>query len=314
MSKLFKARYFPRSEYLGARLGHDPSFVWRSIFSAKRVVRAGSRWKIGNGVNIPIFDAPWIEGGRCISGEGQSSEVIQQAILVSLIDHSYGCWDQNVINHYFDHSTTQLILATPLFRQVEEDQLIWKAEKNGHYSVKSAYRLCMEEIADNSFLHRPGYWTGIWKLKAPPKVKNLIWRICRGCLPTRARLLDRCVNCTSMCALCDRNYEDAIHVFFDCPKARNVWKESHILQDVTRAMQNNNTIAEIVFALLQNLPQNKLEFFVSIVWSIWKSRNLKVWQNVSESWNQVVMRAQQLLDGWKFANRCKESMGGLFQR
>lgn len=41
VSKLFKARYFPRSDYLGANLGHNPSFVWRSIFSAKRVIRTG---------------------------------------------------------------------------------------------------------------------------------------------------------------------------------------------------------------------------------------------------------------------------------
>jgi hypothetical protein len=29
-------------------LGHNPSFVWRSIFSAKVVVRQGAHWKIGS--------------------------------------------------------------------------------------------------------------------------------------------------------------------------------------------------------------------------------------------------------------------------
>jgi len=38
VSKLYKARYFPRSDYIEAKLGHNPSFVWRSIYSAKRVV------------------------------------------------------------------------------------------------------------------------------------------------------------------------------------------------------------------------------------------------------------------------------------
>jgi len=74
----------------------------------------------------------------------------------------------------------------------------------------------------------PGCWSDIWKLKAPLKVKNLIWRICRECLPTRDRLLDRGVNCTSMWALCQGNYEDAIHVMFDHPKARNVWRVSQL--------------------------------------------------------------------------------------
>lgn len=100
-----------------------------------------------------------------------------------------------MINYYFDPETVQKILKTPLFYQVEEDQLIWRAEKNGHYSVRSAYRICMEEIAGNSHLHRAGNWDNIWRIKVPPKVKNLIWRVCRNCLPTRARLLDKGVHC-----------------------------------------------------------------------------------------------------------------------
>jgi hypothetical protein len=127
-----------------------------------------------------------------------------------------------LINYYFDQDTVHEILKTPLIRQVKEDKLIWRAEKNGHYSVKSAYRLCMENIADNSHLHRSGDWANIWKLKVPPKVKNLLWRICRECLPTRARLLDKGVNCTSLCVMCEESYEDVSHVLFDCPRARKI--------------------------------------------------------------------------------------------
>ena len=119
------------------------------------------------------------------------------------------------------------------------------------------------------------------------KKKKYIIRICRRCLPTRVRLLDRGVNCTSSCALCEGNYKDAIHVLFDCPKAGNMWRVSHLQNDVTAAMRNNNTVAEIVFHLIQNLPQLKLENFVTIVWSIWKSRNIQIWQNVSETYQAI---------------------------
>jgi len=40
VKKLFKAQYFPRNDYIDAKLGHNPSFVWRSIFSARRIVRS----------------------------------------------------------------------------------------------------------------------------------------------------------------------------------------------------------------------------------------------------------------------------------
>lgn len=43
VSKVFKARYFTHGNYLGSKLGYNHSFLWRSIFSAKLVVRHGAR-------------------------------------------------------------------------------------------------------------------------------------------------------------------------------------------------------------------------------------------------------------------------------
>lgn len=40
--------------------------------------------------------------------------------------------------------------------QVAEDKLVWKVKKNGVYSVKSAYRLCVEDLVDTPHLQRPG--------------------------------------------------------------------------------------------------------------------------------------------------------------
>jgi len=106
------------------------------------------------------------------------------------------------------HKRAQVILNIPLFPQVTEDKLVWNPKKNGHYSVKSAYRLCVEEIADNSHLWKNGYWGGIWKLKVPPKVKSMVWRVCRECLPTRVRLNKKGVTCPSTCVLCNDPHED----------------------------------------------------------------------------------------------------------
>jgi len=112
----------------------------------------------------------------------------------------------------FDHNTTHLILNTPLHPLVHEDKFIWMAEKNGNYSVRSAYRICVTEIADNSHLHIPGKWNLICKLKVPPKIQNFVWRVCRGCFPTCARLSSRGVHCPIDYFLCGSNYEDNIHM------------------------------------------------------------------------------------------------------
>jgi len=265
-------------DYVNAKIGHNPSFVWRSIFSARRIVCTGARWKIGNDMNISIFEAPWLSNVGCISGVGQSSDVIQHSRVNLLIDHNNSIWNYPLISYYFDQTVVHDILRTPMFRQVQEDQLIWRLEKNGQYSVKSTYHLCTENIADNSHLYRVGNWGNIWKLKVPSKVKNLIWRICRGCLTTRARLLDKGVNCTSLCAMCDESYEDTSHVFFDCPRARNVWQHSLLSSKVVSVMQNSNTAAEIIFTLLHELPSGQAEQFATLLWSVWKTCNLRVWE------------------------------------
>ena len=163
-----------------------------------------------------------------------------------------------------------------------------------------------KNVANNSHLHRIGNWDNIWRLKVSPKVKNLIWRICRGCLPTRARLLDKGVNCTSLCGLCDESYEDTIHVLFDCPRARNVWQHSLLWSKVYLVMQNNNTVADIIFALLRELTQDQSQMFATLLWSIWKSRNLRVWQNTTETTQAIAERARFLLYNCQSANKEKQ--------
>jgi len=75
------------------------------------------------------------------------------------------------------------------------------------------------------------------------------------------------------------------------------------------AMHNNNTTANIIFALLQDLPQDQTQIFCTILWSLWKSRNMRVWQNITETCQTVVERARHLLFGWRVANGSKQMCG-----
>jgi hypothetical protein len=152
----------------------------------------------------------------------------------------------------FSNDIAEAILNTPLYEQVQNDRLIWKAERNSFYSVWSAYRLCVEELVDVSHLHRLGNWRDIWSLKIPLKVKHLVWRMCRGCLPTRVRLQDKGVSCPTNCASCSYEYEDLNHLLFECPLAIQVWMSAGMWQDVQNATMNSDSAVNTVFYLLQN--------------------------------------------------------------
>jgi len=128
---------------------------------------------------------------------------LQRYTVGHLIHQDTKSWNEELVRYIFEEGTAQRILNLPLFQQVNEDRLVWNPEKIGHYLVRSAYRLCVEEIVDNSHLRRQGYWSGIWRLKVPPKIKNMVWE----CLPTRVRLNRRGVNCPSSCVMCNDPHE-----------------------------------------------------------------------------------------------------------
>jgi hypothetical protein len=58
-----------------------------------------------------------------------------------------------------------------------------------------------------------GNWNDIWKAQAPHKACQLLWQLCRGCIPTRFRLAHRHVDCDLSCLVFDTEVEEGIHVF-----------------------------------------------------------------------------------------------------
>ena len=60
IGRIFKAKYFPRGSFMEARIPTHSSFIWRSIAQAREVIVKGSRWCVGNGAAINIWQDKWI--------------------------------------------------------------------------------------------------------------------------------------------------------------------------------------------------------------------------------------------------------------
>lgn len=60
VSKLLKAKYFPRGDFINAKLGYNPSFTWRSIWNSRIILQKGCRWRIGCGHNVNVWNDPWL--------------------------------------------------------------------------------------------------------------------------------------------------------------------------------------------------------------------------------------------------------------
>jgi hypothetical protein len=215
-------------------------------------------------------------------------------------------WNFPLIYSLFDDSSARKILKTPLLHSVSVDKVTWRLEKDGHYSVKSAYRYCIDEAIDTTHLKVPDQWNYIWKAAVPPKIKNFIWRLCCNCISTRFRLNQKCVNCPGTCVHCDDELEDDIHLFFLCNNAKNIWQKLGWRDVIQQHLHINNHIAEIIFALLQAFNSDKSTLFMVTLWSIWQQRNNKVWRNKIELAQVVCERTTNLLLDWKNAQQYKK--------
>ncbi|PNX70097.1 pentatricopeptide repeat-containing protein, partial [Trifolium pratense] len=199
------------------------------------------------------------------------------------------------------------IMQTPLYASVRDDKLVWKLEQDGVYSVRSAYKQCVNDAGYQDRHGVAGQWNNIWRAKIPPKVKNLIWRIGRDVLPTRKKLISRGVQCPTHCDVCNDGDEDSMHVLFSCTRSIQCWQRAGLWTHIGTGLVANNNIAENLFSILHRLNKDQQEFFCVLVWSIWKRRNNKVWENVTDSDQTVIERAKHLITSWRNAQQIRQS-------
>ena len=60
VAQIYKVRYFPYNDILGSKLGCSPSYAWWSIHNSLEVIRKGTRWRVGNGRMIHIWEDKWL--------------------------------------------------------------------------------------------------------------------------------------------------------------------------------------------------------------------------------------------------------------
>lgn len=206
-------------------------------------------------------------------------------------------WGHEVINDLFNQRDHERILHTPIYEDERVDKISWTHEISGTYTVKSAYRLSQRLKGVFNLNERSKVLMSLWKIKAPPRVLNIVWRAITGCLPTLMQLSHKRVSVNTQCPIYLNGDESINHCLVTCPFASMCW---NIVFPGIQVLQVGD-FEEWIGDVFQRKNQNKCAEVVTVCWAIWRNRNDVVWNRKSSNVNRVVASAKQYLLQWKFA-------------
>ena len=223
---LLKARYFPDCNIFEAGLGSHPSFTWRSILSARDLVVKGSRWLIGDGATLDIWNSGWLSRPFTFAPYTPKPHDGSITKVSDLIDYEQAKWKDGLIRELFLQGDADTILGIPLCRSWPRNKLIWHYTSDNYFTVKFAYQLRLSQrlsAQGSSSNPQTDIWKTIWRLDIPSRIRVFTWRLCQGALPTHANIASRIPNHNMCCAICGDLCESEPHILLYCPLAILEW-------------------------------------------------------------------------------------------
>ena len=122
---MFKAQFFPNSSIMEAKDSRGGSYAWRSILKGRYVIQKRSRWRVGDGKSINIWQHRWIPRKNSSLVASYPIESMENCSVAVLIDENERRWNEEVIDGILSLEEGALIKKIPLSRRVAEDVLVW---------------------------------------------------------------------------------------------------------------------------------------------------------------------------------------------
>uniref|UniRef100_A0A2N9F4S2 Reverse transcriptase domain-containing protein n=1 Tax=Fagus sylvatica TaxID=28930 RepID=A0A2N9F4S2_FAGSY len=308
MYKVFKAKFFSNGTIMDARHSARASYAWKSILNARHVITKGSRWRIGNGCSTKIWSDKWLPPPSSGKPLTPPCSLPHDAFVSNLILDA-GIWNKPLIDQIFCPGDAQLIMGLVLSTRRVDDKLIWSREKNGTYSVRSAYRL----LCEHTFATDPGcsdtgvwrqFWKRVWSLRVPHKVQQFLWRASTDSLPTMANMRRRNIVPTAYCPFCQLADEDVRHALWSCPVLTSVWASNALATKLFR--RHHGTFLDILSDLFVMGTIQSIAVLAFMLWLLWNRRNKALYRNEVESLDSIPTLALRLSSEYLSAQELPE--------
>jgi hypothetical protein len=196
-----------------------------------------------------------------------------------IIDHEKMEWKEEVVNKIFMPHDAEEILKIRLPKADTKDFVSWKLEKSGHFLVRSAFKLALNEkmgiIASNSSSKdgERGFWKNIWKANVPPKVRVFAWKLATDSLAVQENQSRRIPNLLPTCNICGMGDETGYHAVMECMTSRALQMEMMKIWALPSDYTMRYTGKEWVLVLLDSLNEDMKTKVMFMWWRAWHHRN-----------------------------------------
>ena len=193
--------------------------------AAKDIIEKSSRWNIGNGKRVHIWDDRWIlnpDSFKVVSTCGLHPRL---EMISSLLDMERRDQDATKVRNIFLPHEAKVILGIPINPRLLDDSLSWAQTSNDRFTMKSTCRVgqkCLKEgnnqtergcSSDN--MGMKAIWKLIWNLNGPNKIKHYMWSSYKNIMPTKLCLKSRGIRQEDGYDLCGLS-ESSRHFLWGC--------------------------------------------------------------------------------------------------
>ncbi|KAL0705016.1 hypothetical protein Bca4012_071441 [Brassica carinata] len=181
--------------------------------------------EIGNGRDTNVWAEKWIMDKVPKYPLYRDDSTIDLTLTVAdLLLPGSSSWNEALVRRTFISTDVEIILKIGPNLQ-KQDSLKWGLTRNGCYSSQSGYRFLDTMRILNGLQQglppvEKQVWKKIWKIGAPRKIKQFLWRALSGALPVKERLRSRGIHLDTTCSVCSNTAETVCHALFTCPRAQ----------------------------------------------------------------------------------------------
>ncbi|KAJ8765805.1 hypothetical protein K2173_015611 [Erythroxylum novogranatense] len=296
VARVLKAKYFPSTSFLASNLGNNPSFIWRSFWESKSLLKEGACLRVRSGSSISIWEDCWLPSTASMKIT-TARPVDTNLLLVSDLIANHR-WKSDVILQVFDPLDVAAILSMPLSRSGGDDDWFWRFDNKCLFTVHSAYRRLRFIQPPPHLQAQVSMWRKLWSLRVSPKCLNFVWRALNAAIPCVTLLQRRNLQVAGLCPFCQYCEEDELHVLVYCDFARACWLSTAVGFPFGQCVRFRNWFA----SMLNVLHGADLQTLVVTLWAIWEARNALLWTAKRMIPLQVARRALNFLHSWLQAN------------